>query len=91
MGASQSTGPLSQDRWACGPSEDAYLSEEAKSGHKGDYRGGMVVNITKVEFHIRPRTPYSSAVCVRGQSGRDLVITGPRNYVTTEDGITDQG
>ena len=60
-----------------------------KSGRKGNYRGG-VVNITKVEFRIRLRTPYSSAVCVRGRSRRGLVTIGPRNYVTTEDGITDQ-
>ena len=53
--------------------------------------GGVVVNITKVKFRIRPRTPYSSAVCVQGRAGRSLVTTGPRNYVTTKDGITDQG
>ena len=53
--------------------------------------GGVVVNITKVEFRVRPRTPYSSAVCIRGRSGRGLVITGPWNYITTEDGITNQG
>ena len=28
-----------------------------KSGRKGNHRGG-VVNITKIEFRIRPRTPY---------------------------------
>ena len=91
MGVSQSTGPLRSGSLGLWPSEDAYPSEEAKSGHKGDYRGGMVVNITKVEFRIRPRTSYSSAVCVQGRSGRGLVTTRPRNYVTTEDGITDQG
>ena len=62
-----------------------------KSGRKGNHRGGRVVNITKVEFRIRPRTSYSSAVCVRGRSRRGLITIGPRNYVTTEDGITDQG
>ena len=60
-----------------------------KSGRKGNYPGG-VVNITKVELSIRPRTPYSSTVCVRGRSGCSLVAIGPRNYVTTEDRITDQ-
>ena len=52
---------------------------------------GVVVNITKVEFCIRPKTPYSSTVCVRGRSGRGFVVTGPQNYVTTEDRITNQG
>ena len=62
-----------------------------KSGHKGNYREGGVDNIAKVEFRVRPKMPYSSAVCVRGRSGHGFVITGPRSYVTTEDGITDQG
>ena len=52
---------------------------------------GMVVNITRVEFCIRPMMPYSSAIRVRGRSGRGLVATRPQNYVTTEDRITDQG
>ena len=91
MGASQSTGPLRSGSLGLCPSEDAYPFEEAKSGYKGNYRGGVVVNITKVELRIRPRTPYSSAVRVRGRSGRGFVTTGSRNYVTTEDGITDQG
>ena len=51
--------------------------------------GGVEVNITKAEFYIRPRTLHSSAVRTRGRSGRGLVTTGPRNYVTTEEGITD--
>ena len=57
----------------------------------GQLPRGVVVNITRIEFCIRPRTPYSSAVCVRGRSGRGFVATGPQNYVTTEDRITDQG
>ena len=85
VGASQSTGPLrsgSLGLWPIrgGPSQVEKVTTE-----------GGVVNITKVEFRIRPRTPYSSAVCVRGRSRRGLVTIRPQNYVTTEDGITDQG
>ena len=92
MGANQSTGPLRSEslgQWpirGCvsvqgGPSQVIRVIAER----------GVVVNITKVEFRVRPRTPHSSAVRVRGRSGRGLVTTGSRNYVTTEDGITDQG
>ena len=92
VGASQSTGPLRSGSLGLWPIRGCISVREGPSQVlRVTTEGGVVVNITKVEFRIRPRTLYSSAVCIRGQSGRGLVATGPRNYVTIEDGITDRG
>ena len=91
VGASQSTGPLRSGSLGLWPIRGCKSVRGGPSQVVRVITEGGVVNITKVEFRIRPRTPYSSAVCVRGRSGRGLVTIEHRNYVTTEDGITDQG
>ena len=89
MGVNRLTGPLRLGPVSPWPIRGGLLVRGGQIMRQLPKKGGVEVNTAKAESHIRPRTLPSSTVRIRGRSGRGLVTTGPRNYVPTEEGITD--